>query len=40
MKFGDWLLLAIIGGYCLWLLLRRKKKKCNGNCTGCHGCHP
>ena len=33
------LLLALIGGYCAYLLLRRKKKDgCCGDCSRCGGC--
>ena len=33
------LLLALIGGYCVYLLLRRKKKDgCCGDCSRCGGC--
>lgn len=38
MSIADYLLLALIGGYCAWLLLRRKKGKCSGDCCHCHGC--
>lgn len=38
MKIMDWILLALIVGYCLWLVLRKKKTKCSGNCDGCQGC--
>ena len=40
MSWLDYLLLALIGGYCVYLLLRRRRKKdsCSGNCTGCGCC--
>ncbi len=38
MSAGDWILLSLIGGYCLWLLLRPRRKKCSGDCAGCSGC--
>ena len=40
MSWKDYLLLALIGGYCVYLLLRRKKKKnrCSGDCAGCSCC--
>lgn len=38
MKIADWILLALICGYCLWLLLRKKKPKCGGNCGECRRC--
>ena len=38
MKIADWILLALILGYCLWLIFRPKKHNCNGNCCGCSGC--
>ena len=35
MSWIDYLLLALIGGYCAYLLLRRKKKDgCCGDCSG------
>ena len=37
MNAADWILISLIGGYCLWLLLR-PKKKCSGNCSCCSGC--
>ena len=39
MKLADWILLALILGYCLWLVFRPQKTKCNGNCCGCSGCN-
>lgn len=38
MSAGDWLVLLPVVGYCLWLLLRRKKPRCSGCCAGCQGC--
>ena len=38
MKLADWILLALILGYCLWLIFRPKKPKCNGNCCACSRC--
>ena len=39
MSWLDYLLLALIGGYCAYLLLRRKKKDgCCGDCSRCGGC--
>lgn len=38
MKLTDYLLLGLVAGYCLWLLLRRRKKTCTGCCAGCRGC--
>ena len=39
MSWLDYLLLALIGGYCADLLLRRKKKDgCCGDCSRCGGC--
>ena len=39
MSWIDYLLLALIGGYCVYLLLRKKKKDgCCGDCSRCGGC--
>lgn len=39
MSWIDWLLVLLIAGYCLWLLLRRKKKGgCCVDCSACSGC--
>lgn len=39
MSWLDYLLLALIGGYCAYLLLRRKKEDgCCGDCSRCGGC--
>ena len=39
MSWKDYLLLALIGGYCVYLLLRkRKKRRCSGDCAGCSCC--
>lgn len=40
MSWLDYVLLALIGGYCVYLLLRRKKKKnsCSGDCARCGCC--
>lgn len=38
MSIADYVLLALIGGYILWLLFRPKKKKCSGDCSCCGGC--
>lgn len=39
MSWLDWLLLALIVGYCLYLLLRKKNKGgCCGDCAQCRGC--
>ena len=37
MNVLDWTILALIGGYCIYLL-RPKKKKCCGNCERCGCC--
>ena len=38
MSWMDYLLLALIGGYCVYLLLRKKKKDgCCGDCSQCGG---
>ncbi len=35
----DWLLLALILGYCLYLLFRKKGGGgCCGDCSACSGC--
>lgn len=34
----DWLLLGVIGAYVAFVLLRKKKKSCCGNCCACSGC--
>lgn len=39
MSAADWILLALIGAYVLWLLFRPKKKHCSGSCDSCPGCH-
>ncbi|MDY3224995.1 MAG: FeoB-associated Cys-rich membrane protein [Candidatus Faecousia sp.] len=40
MSVIDWLLLALIVGYCLYLLLRKKEpRSCSGDCPQCPGCH-
>ena len=36
MNIGDYLILAGIVGYCLFLLFRKKKPGCGG-CSGCSG---
>ncbi len=38
MSLADYLLLALVGGYCLHVLLHPKKKKCGGSCAHCSGC--
>ncbi|MDD5864723.1 MAG: FeoB-associated Cys-rich membrane protein [Firmicutes bacterium] len=39
MSWIDYALLALIVGYCLYLLLRKKKKgSCCGDCSQCRGC--
>ncbi len=38
MGLWDYVILAALGAYCAWVLLRRKKPGCNGNCSGCTGC--
>ncbi len=35
MNIGDYLILAGIVGYCLFLLFRKKKPSCSGDCAGC-----
>lgn len=37
MGLMDLLLLALVGSYCVYLLIP-KKKKCTGNCANCGGC--
>lgn len=37
MSLPDWLLLLAIGGYCVYVL-RRKKGSCSGDCSRCQGC--
>lgn len=34
----DWLLVALIAGYCLYVLLGKKKKDCCGDCSKCSSC--
>lgn len=41
----DIIILVAIGGYCLWIVMQRYRKKkksskngCNGACVGCSGC--
>lgn len=39
MSWIDWLLCALILGYCVFVLFRRKKKRgCCGDCTACQEC--
>ena len=42
MSVADWVLIALVAGYCGWLLFRPKKKShcggCKGNCDCCN-CH-
>lgn len=38
MSLADWILIGLIGGYCLWLIFRPKKRKCCGDCCQCSGC--
>lgn len=39
MSWIDWLLLALIVGYCLYLVFGRKNKGgCCGDCSQCSGC--
>ena len=37
MNVLDWVILSLIGAYCIYLLIP-KKKKCSGNCANCSGC--
>ncbi|MBE6947020.1 MAG: FeoB-associated Cys-rich membrane protein [Ruminococcaceae bacterium] len=39
MALMDWVLLSAIAGYALFVLLRKKKKGCCGDCSQCSGCH-
>ncbi len=36
MTLLDFALLAAIGGYSLYLIFRKKKPTCGGNCAHCH----
>lgn len=38
MKWYDLLVLAVIVGYCAYVLLRKNKPGCSGNCENCKGC--
>ncbi|MBQ3528878.1 MAG: FeoB-associated Cys-rich membrane protein [Oscillospiraceae bacterium] len=38
MKWYDLLILALVAGYCLYVLLRKNKPGCGGNCEHCNGC--
>ncbi len=36
MSILDYILLAAIAGYSLYLIFRKKKPTCGGNCSACH----
>lgn len=36
MSWLDYLLVALIAGYCLYILFRPKKGGCCGDCAHCH----
>lgn len=36
MSILDYVLLAAISGYSLYLIFRKKKPACGGNCANCH----
>lgn len=36
MSILDYVLLAAISGYSLYLIFRKKKPTCSGNCANCH----
>ena len=38
MSWADWLLLSLVAGWILFILLRRPKRSCCGNCSHCSGC--
>jgi len=38
MGIMDWVLLGLIGAYCAFVLLTKKKKGCCGDCSACSGC--
>ena len=38
MSFLDIILLVVPLGYCVYVLLGKKKRGCCGNCSGCQGC--
>ena len=38
MGAADYILLALIGGYMLWIIFRPRKKGCCGCCAHCAGC--
>ncbi len=35
---ADFVILALIAAYCIFLFVRHEKKKKNGNANGCSGC--
>ncbi|MBQ4641271.1 MAG: FeoB-associated Cys-rich membrane protein [Oscillospiraceae bacterium] len=39
MSLMDYLLIVLILGYCAYIILRKKKNICCGDCSGCSGCH-
>ena len=40
MTWIDWALAALVVGYCLYLIFRKKKPGgCCGDCSACSGCH-
>lgn len=40
MKWLDWVLIALVVGWLLFVLIRRPKGGCCGSCKGCsHACH-
>ncbi len=38
MRWFDWLILCLVIGYCAYILLRKKKHSCCGDCAQCKGC--
>lgn len=38
MGLMDWILIALIAGYGLYILFSKKKKGCCGDCSKCGGC--
>lgn len=38
MSVMDWILLGLIGAYCVFVLFFKKKKGCCGDCSACSGC--
>lgn len=38
MRWYDIVVLLLVLGYCAYVLLRKKKGGCSGNCANCKGC--